>query len=154
MVAPSGAFACRNCQRTTRSTGDNGGVQLCPECYELAGLENQYSDSGNVLEPAYVEVAREQLTSLASHIGMRAYELHPELAALVQATTETISITKRQPQIVENAAAVLLGEEGTSRAYIVLSDSEMAVVCARSNGDAKRQARKLFGATEGCSGLV
>ena len=39
-------YACRCCKRTTRptGTGDNDGVQLCEECYELAGYENMIAD--------------------------------------------------------------------------------------------------------------
>lgn len=40
----SGTFHCGACGRLTRNTGDNGGVELCPEDYELAGLENEVSD--------------------------------------------------------------------------------------------------------------
>lgn len=44
----SGVFACGCCARRTRDTGgDNTGVELCAECYELAGIENQISDYGD-----------------------------------------------------------------------------------------------------------
>ncbi len=41
-------YTCRCCKRTTRptGTGDNDGVQLCVECYDLAGEENHLSDYG------------------------------------------------------------------------------------------------------------
>jgi len=44
----SGMYACRCCKRNTRATGngDNDGVLLCVECYDLAGEENHLSDSG------------------------------------------------------------------------------------------------------------
>lgn len=41
----SGCYACRVCKRQTRDTGDNGGVELCPPCYELAGIENTLMDA-------------------------------------------------------------------------------------------------------------
>lgn len=41
----SGCFKCLACGRRTRSTGDNGDVQLCPECYEECQMENQIADS-------------------------------------------------------------------------------------------------------------
>lgn len=42
----TGCYACRVCTRKTRSTGrgDNEMVQLCVECYEVAGIENQIAD--------------------------------------------------------------------------------------------------------------
>ena len=42
--AGSGCFKCRMCKRNTRDTGDNGSVELCPQCYELAGYENTVLD--------------------------------------------------------------------------------------------------------------
>lgn len=41
-------YVCRCCKRTTRptGTGDNDGVRLCVECYDLAGKENSLSDNG------------------------------------------------------------------------------------------------------------
>lgn len=44
----SGLYACRCCKRNTRSTGrgDNELVKLCEDCFDLAGEENHYSDSG------------------------------------------------------------------------------------------------------------
>lgn len=39
-------FTCRCCKRLTRDTGGEGGVELCAQCYELAGLENELSDYG------------------------------------------------------------------------------------------------------------
>lgn len=44
----SGCYTCRSCGRKTRSTGrgDNELIQLCEECYELAGIENMISDQG------------------------------------------------------------------------------------------------------------
>jgi len=41
-------YTCRCCKRVTRptGTGDNDGVRLCVECYDLAGEENHLSDNG------------------------------------------------------------------------------------------------------------
>ena len=41
----SGCYRCQNCKRQTRDTGgDNGNLQLCPECYEIAGIQNDIWD--------------------------------------------------------------------------------------------------------------
>jgi hypothetical protein len=47
-------YTCRCCKRVTRptGTGDNDGVQLCVECYDLAGEENHLSDNGSFYEGA------------------------------------------------------------------------------------------------------
>ena len=39
-------YKCRVCGRKTRSTGngDNENVQLCVQCWEVAGIENQIAD--------------------------------------------------------------------------------------------------------------
>ena len=48
-------YTCRTCQRRTRptGTGDNDGVGLCAECYELAGEENHLSDTGTTYSTAH-----------------------------------------------------------------------------------------------------
>lgn len=54
----SGIYACRSCKRKTRATGngDNEMVRMCVQCYELAGIDNAYSDG--CAEPGYLETAR------------------------------------------------------------------------------------------------
>ena len=37
-------FQCLSCNRETRDTGDNGAVELCPECNESALIENGICD--------------------------------------------------------------------------------------------------------------
>jgi hypothetical protein len=44
----SGSYPCAVCGRQTRHTGVQGGdSELCPQCWELAGYENQLSDNGH-----------------------------------------------------------------------------------------------------------
>lgn len=46
----SGVFTCRVCERQSRETGvQSMGSELCPECYELAGIENEISDGYTTL---------------------------------------------------------------------------------------------------------
>lgn len=50
-------YCCQICKRNTRptGTGDNDGVKLCVECYDLAGEENALSDDGKFYEtPQFV----------------------------------------------------------------------------------------------------
>lgn len=79
-----GAFNCRCCGRHTRDTGDNGQLELCPQCFELAGYENQWRDSGHKLDESDCQTVRQYLAELASHVGNpTAYKCFPELAAYV-----------------------------------------------------------------------
>lgn len=44
----SGCFSCSDCKRQTRDTGgDNTDLELCEECYEMAGIENAIADGNN-----------------------------------------------------------------------------------------------------------
>lgn len=44
----SGVYACVSCTRKTRATGgDNHDLQMCEECYEMAGIENAITDGNN-----------------------------------------------------------------------------------------------------------
>ncbi len=56
----SALFTCRCCGRSTRDTGrgDNEGVRLCAECYDLAGEENHMADNGGDLYSSPQEVLR------------------------------------------------------------------------------------------------
>lgn len=38
-------YTCRCCGRQTRNTNSEGGIELCAQCYELAGFENMLQDS-------------------------------------------------------------------------------------------------------------
>lgn len=48
-------FPCQACGRLTRDV-DQGGTDLCPECYELAGIDNELNDDGR--EPTAQELAQ------------------------------------------------------------------------------------------------
>jgi len=50
-------YACRCCGRNTRQTGngDNEHVELCEQCYELAGLHNCVQDGGTLTDSEKTE---------------------------------------------------------------------------------------------------
>lgn len=50
-----GCFKCRNCGRSTRNTGDNGSVDLCPDCYEGFEQENGMANTDCPAEAAQYE---------------------------------------------------------------------------------------------------
>lgn len=52
----SAVFECRHCQRRTRdTTGDNGDVQLCEDCYSGCEQENGFLNTSNPEERAQYE---------------------------------------------------------------------------------------------------
>jgi hypothetical protein len=146
----SAVFQCRNCQRSTRDTGDNGSVELCPECYELAGLENQYNDNGYHLDDADRQAAVTYLGQLAAHIGERAYTLHPELSEearkWVVPTTPVENVRCLPHDTLPKLEEPLLEELAETRPYcvaLVTTEGEyMVAVCARRAKAAKREAAR------------
>ena len=41
----SGVYTCRNCNKTTRETGEGeAGLELCANCFYEGGLENEHYD--------------------------------------------------------------------------------------------------------------
>jgi hypothetical protein len=78
----SGVYVCRCCGRKTRSTGrgDNENCQLCAECYDLAGIENEISDNGieNVTANTLAEAGR--LYRLIGEKGGKYVLEYPEIA--------------------------------------------------------------------------
>lgn len=126
-----GVFKCNVCDRSTRNTGGDGSsVGLCELCWDLAGEENHLSDNGGKLYDA--QSAASVLHALGEKVGHdKAHSLFPTVAAACIAN------------IVKMPAHNHMEDLPSERAYIVFNDTEMVAVCARSNGDAKRQARAL-----------
>lgn len=56
----SSTLACRVCTRTTRDTGHG---DICEQCFELAGMENEISD-GHATEKEHRDRARELVGQL------------------------------------------------------------------------------------------
>jgi hypothetical protein len=52
----SAVFACNVCGRKTRYTGTQSlGNKICPQCFDLAGIENEVSDGYRTLEEAQTD---------------------------------------------------------------------------------------------------
>lgn len=64
----SGCYTCATCGRKTRNTGQSLSSELCPQCWDLAGLENEVSDGHQTLEEALPE-ARRLLAEIRSKGG-------------------------------------------------------------------------------------
>lgn len=56
-------YTCASCKRLTRNTGDNGQCELCPQCFELAGIENAVNDDDSIIDEV-----RERVERLAAEI--------------------------------------------------------------------------------------
>lgn len=75
-------YTCRCCKRSTRptGTGDNDGVGLCVECYDLAGEENHLSDTGGEFYDS-PEIVLQNIKSIADKGGNASYWDHLKVEA-------------------------------------------------------------------------
>jgi hypothetical protein len=82
----SGVYKCESCGRGTRSTGhgDNEHLNLCVQCFELAGMENELTDTGSTHAPGI----REYFAELASK-GIDGPALFPTLADFLSKLSTT-----------------------------------------------------------------
>lgn len=62
-------FNCNICGRLTRDTGDNGQHELCPDCYELAGLDNMHNDDGEAPNEKQMKQYNDTLAFIVSKGG-------------------------------------------------------------------------------------
>jgi hypothetical protein len=77
-----GTYKCRSCNRRTRPHGGDLSavyIQLCEECYELAGLENSILDG---LNPS-VETCQYYMGKLDA-FGVEAKTVFPSVANYIQ----------------------------------------------------------------------
>lgn len=107
--AGQGVFTCRVCSRETRDVGDNGSVELCHECYEVAGAENTLSDAGDTMsdaERASIQAYIYQMNRAAVAKGgvLPPSELGPEpeaapipAADIPQAEIPAFEVTPKRP---------------------------------------------------------
>lgn len=61
-------YACNLCGRKTRNTGDEGGVDLCRQCFDLAGMQNEVSD-GYVTRAEHAAEAARLLAEITAKGG-------------------------------------------------------------------------------------
>lgn len=65
----STTFKCNVCGRGTRATGVQSlGNKICPQCFELAGIENEISDGHSTLEEN-IETIKGYVAEVASKGG-------------------------------------------------------------------------------------
>jgi hypothetical protein len=67
----SSTFTCDVCKRLTRETGVQSlGSKLCPQCWDLAGIENEISDGNATLADR-----RDEVDQLLKHIESKGGDL-------------------------------------------------------------------------------
>jgi hypothetical protein len=150
----SGMFPCRVCQRNSRNVGDNGDVQLCEQCYELAGLDNVRTDGQ--LTDSDKQAITSYLGELASRVGTdKANACWPELAHVAQGwVIDETRATAAGILPIDEEAEALRG--GDLRTYCVAVETEvdcyLVTVNARRAKHAKRLAAGLVqGAVKGAT---
>lgn len=102
----SGMYACRLCGRNTRSTGrgDNEGVRLCEECFELAGEENHLSDNGGTFYGPAEEILS-MIASIARKGGDASKWDHLKVEAEKQIAAKTAPAPVASPLIMKPSEA-------------------------------------------------
>jgi hypothetical protein len=71
-----GVFNCSICERRTRLVDQGGDSELCPECWELAGLDNMVNDDGPAAGTlAKVAAERDSLLAAAVKKGGNAEKI-------------------------------------------------------------------------------
>jgi hypothetical protein len=68
----SGCFTCSDCGRRTRATdhGDNAHCELCPDCYEVAGILNSISDNPS-FTAEQVQAQMDRINEIRHSQGLR-----------------------------------------------------------------------------------
>lgn len=60
----AGVFDCIGCHRRTRGNRDSAQLDMCEDCFELAGLDNQINDDGRALDRDEVRERDERLANI------------------------------------------------------------------------------------------
>jgi hypothetical protein len=50
-----GVFKCSVCERSTRQVDQGGDSELCPQCWDLSGIDNSVNDKAQTLSEVAVE---------------------------------------------------------------------------------------------------
>lgn len=76
-------YTCDTCGRSTRHTGAQSlGSTLCPQCFDLAGIENEISDGH-----ATIEEKREEIAALIAEIREKGGDPEESFGALLAPVT-------------------------------------------------------------------
>ena len=86
-------FTCQVCHHVTREAGENDGLELCPICAELAGLQNTLSDSGEVSFREW------KLVPVVAGLRREATEKRDaaKLARILEDYSDLFALTEEQP---------------------------------------------------------
>lgn len=72
-----GTFNCSACARLTRGTPDSAHIDLCSQCYDIAGLYNSFQDG--ILEASDIEL----ITGLCAEITSKGGKLDGDAKELL-----------------------------------------------------------------------
>lgn len=102
-------YDCDCCGRRTRYTGvQSMGSKLCPQCFDLAGIENDISDGHSTVEDNRAEATR-LIAEIAAKGGdttnVFAYDLSDPLVALDEAVADADASVAKMLKRAEKAAA-------------------------------------------------
>lgn len=65
----TGCFSCESCGRRTRDTGVQSiGSKICPDCYEVAGIDNAVTD-GDMTNEEGLKAARRYIDRITAKGG-------------------------------------------------------------------------------------
>lgn len=62
-------FKCQICSRSTRLVDQGLGSECCPQCYELAGCDNQFNDDGTAPTPEQLQSCEALLAVIGKRGG-------------------------------------------------------------------------------------
>lgn len=65
----AGVFTCKLCDRRTRGIPDSVSLELCGQCYDLCGEDNQHNDDGTTPLPEELTGYNKQLTIIGERGG-------------------------------------------------------------------------------------
>ena len=139
----TGIFSCSCCGRKTRDVGngDNELVGMCEECYNLAGMENEHSDSGSTNTEAasalyFAIKARGDASafdSLMKSLGVDITKTPVKVKAEVVADMRKVSGVWLKPTTVTNdeEAMDVMADGIRRRGVLARKPDKTLVVCSR-----------------------
>lgn len=141
-----GVFNCTCCSRLTRGTTDAIGMELCQQCFDLAGDDNMHNDDGTTPTPEQMAHYEKLLAEIVAKGGdaqsvknLNDYIWVPGAAAASNDITTAKELRKALPQAESVWAWVLLyGQDGE---YVQVTKSAIVVALKGQAGTTAVTAR-------------
>lgn len=140
-VKGSSTFTCGCCRRLTRFTGDQAvGSKLCPQCWDLAGYENQLSDDGELDDSTKAHV-RSVYAELKAKEGADFVRVVLDTAELFQ----HVGGADAEGQPTEAPAPAASGFQYASKAELAAMDASTRAAYRKARRSAAKAARRAKG---------